>query len=77
MNFKGKRTPRKFNEHNLPRFSEHQETPNRLLIYEVNGKFVHEELPIQPETIKNFKAINKKNYEDINRNRIFRELLIS
>ena len=62
MDFFGdKCTDRRFDEYGLPRFSELNETPDQLLIYEVNGKFVHEELPIQPETIRNFKAINQKN----------------
>ena len=70
MDFIGERTDRRFDEYGLPRFSELNETPDQLLIYEVNGKFVHEELPIQPETIRNFKAINQKNPKDINRKRI-------
>ena len=70
MDFLGdKFTDRRFDEYGMPRFSERNETPDQLLIYEVNGKFVHEELPIQPETIRNFKAINQKNPEDISRNK--------
>ena len=69
MDFVGdKCSDRKFDENGLPRFSATNETPDQLLIYEVNGKFVHEVLPIQPETVRDFKAINQKNPEDIIRN---------
>ena len=41
------------------------EIPKQLLVYEVNGKFVHECLPVQPNEIKAFKAINQQNPYDI------------
>ena len=41
------------------------EIPKQLLVYEVNEKFVHECLPVQPNEIKTFKAINKQNLNDI------------
>ena len=40
---------------------------DQLLIYEVNGKLVHENPNIQPEEIESFKAFNQTNREDINR----------
>ena len=46
------------------------EIPNQLLVYEVNGKFVHECLPVQLNEIKTFKAINKQNLYDIGRERL-------
>ena len=36
------------------------EIPKQLLVYEVNEKFVHECLPVQPDKIKTFKAINQQ-----------------
>ena len=47
-----------------------KQIPNQLLIFEVNGKFVHECLPIQPEEIRTFKAINRENRQDIGRQRL-------
>ena len=44
------------------------DAPDQLLIYEVNGKSVHENLNIQAEEIKSFKAFNQTNREDIRRN---------
>ena len=44
------------------------EMPDQLLIYEVNGKLVHENLNIQAEEIESFKAFNQTNQEDIRRN---------
>ena len=68
MDFMGdKSNLRRFDEYGLPKFSKENETPNQLLIYEVNGKFVHECLPVQPDEIKTFKAINHQNPEDIRR----------
>jgi len=68
MDFMGdKCTDKRFDEYGLPRFSEENKTPNQLLIYEVNGKFVHECLPVQPDEIKTFKAINQDNPNDIER----------
>ena len=71
MDFKGdKSNLRRFDEYGLPKFSKENETPNQLLIYEVNGKFVHECLPVQPDEIKTFKAINQRNLTDIGRERL-------
>ena len=58
---------KKFDENNQPFKKDTLETPNQLLIYEVNGLFVHENLLIAPEKIVNFRAINMKNQEDLNR----------
>ena len=67
--FKGDKatTEKKFDENNQPLFSSSNETPDQLLIYEVNGKFVRENLLLRPEEITNFKAINMKNQEDLKR----------
>ena len=43
---------------------------SQLLLFEVNGQFVHENLSIQPDEIKSFKAINQENYEDLDRDNI-------
>ena len=59
-------TKNQFDENNEPLFTSSNETPDQLLIYEVNGKFVRENLLIRPEEITNFKAINMKNEEDLN-----------
>ena len=56
-----------FDENNQPLKSKDPEIPDQLLIYEVNGLFVHENLLIAPEKIVNFRAINMKNQEDLNR----------
>ena len=45
-----------------------RDAPDQLLIYEVNGKLVHENLNIQAEEIESFKAFNQTNREDIRRN---------
>ena len=58
---------KKFDENNQPFIKSTLENPNQLLIYEVNGLFVHENLLIAPEKIVNFRAINMKNQEDLNR----------
>ena len=65
--FKGDKatTKNQFDENNQPLFSSSNATPDQLLIYEVNGKFVRENLLIRPEEINNFKAINMKNQEDL------------
>ena len=46
------------------------DAPDQLLIYEVNGKLVHENPNIQPEEIESFKAFNQTNREDIDRERL-------
>ena len=58
-------TKNQFDENNQPIFLSSNETPDQLLIYEVNGKFVRENLLIRPEEITYFKAINMKNEEDL------------
>ena len=58
---------RKFDENNQPCIISTPEIPDQLLIYEVNGLFVHENLLIAPEEIKNFRAINMKNKEELRR----------
>ena len=64
--FKGDKatTKNQFDENNQPLFSSSNETPDQLLIYEVNGKFVRENLLVRREEIYNFKAINMRNLED-------------
>ena len=47
-----------------------RDAPDQLLIYEVNGKLVHENPNIQPEEIESFKAFNQTNREDIDRERL-------
>ena len=52
---------KKFDENNQPCIKSTAEIPDQLLIYEVNGLFVHENLRIAPEEIENFRAINMGN----------------
>ena len=56
-----------FDENNQPLKSKDPEIPDQLLIYEVNGLFVHENLLIAPEEIEKFKAINMKNQDEFKR----------
>ena len=62
---------KKFDENNQPLLTSLLVNPNQLLIYEVNGIFVRENLLIAPEEIENFRAINMENQRDLIRfNRI-------
>jgi len=66
--FKGDRNnDKKFDENKKPLFSKSEEIPDQLLLYEVNGKFIVEKLPILPEEIETFKAFNLRNQEDLGR----------
>ena len=58
---------KKFDENNRPLRKVWPENPDQLLIYEVNGLFVHENLLIAPEEIENFRAVNMKNQGELNR----------
>ena len=54
----------------IPKKPKQKSGLSQLLLFEVNGQFVHENLSIQPNEIKSFKAINQENYEDLDRDKI-------
>ena len=63
--------PKKFDEIGKPKFSSKRKKPDdfpdQLLIFEINGELVHNNLTIQPDHIKCFKAINQLNCEELGR----------
>ena len=50
--------------------SNRTEEPDLLLVFEVNGKPVHENLTIREDEITTFKAFNLNNFEEFHRDKV-------